>query len=62
MPVKSWPPQPEGVTIDFAAGNETVNGTAISVIDKNGRIRSRNSASSATASFIALLAIVALSF
>jgi hypothetical protein len=61
MPVKSWPPQPEGVSIDFPAGNDTLPGNKVSVVDKNGKVRS-NSASSATASFIALLAIIALSF
>jgi hypothetical protein len=62
MPVKSWPPQPEGESIDFPAGDEDLSGTALSYIDQNGRIKFRNSASSATASFVVLLAIAAFGF
>jgi hypothetical protein len=38
MPVKSWPPQPEGASIDFPAGKEIVSGNAISITDRNGRV------------------------
>ena len=61
-PVKSWPPQPEEITIDFPAGNDTVSGTAINVVDKTGKVRSPNSSSSLTASYIALLALMFISF
>lgn len=48
MPVRSWPTQPEGVSIDFPAANGTVNGTVVNVIDKTGKVRSMNGGSSIT--------------
>jgi hypothetical protein len=62
MPVKSWPPQPEDVSIDFPPATEVINGANVNVIDQKGRVRTRNGASSATASFIVLFSILAFSF
>lgn len=59
--VASWPPQPEGVSIDFPAGNQTVNGSSIPTIDRTGRVRSANGGSIASISFAALLTILLFS-